>query len=476
MLPSIRNLRAEKPRNRCPITLLIDDPAPCINPLYYFASQVPKNAVDYHYTKRDGKWYFDSDSEFKYPIVDAIEQDFVHEFAHWVSSAEIKGKISVVPYPAGLGRVDRSLTGFPREMVKDFVSTFRSEVTPKFDICPELLTHTRALSLKTGKLMNGISEHDWSQKQDSRTLTKYIEFAFRILSNAGLKPTGVTSPCNFGLYVEGEYAKAILEAAKKVLGLKVVWYFLQVDLESRNVDHRVMYLNRDEGEAVVSLVGSMNDPFRSSQITDLDYASWARETIDPILTKDGKEGRIASQVQCGSYITIMTHWQSLYSNGSRYGLRGIDELVTRINLNLSDKILWMRCSEIADYLACCSTVIFRNRVASDTKQGLKIDISSPFGCKDFTFSFEMDSSSSGIVLNQDGRDNAPIELERVLRPELLKSNSWFAYEKGNGNVVIFVCLSELSRKDEKIVAYGFTKKTTRKVRKQEYISSISLVL
>ncbi len=429
---------------------------------------------------RDGKWYFDSESEFKHPLSETVDQEFVHQFANWVNSAEVKGKISVVPYPAGLGRVDRSLTGYSNEMVNDFLTTVRSKITPKFDVGPELLTHTRALNLKTGKLMNGISEHDWSQKQNSKKLAKYIGFALEILKNAGLNPTGVTSPCNFGIYVEEEYVKAILEASKKVLGLKVVWYFLNVDSESNNVDHRLMYLNREGSDAVISLIGSMNDPLWTSQLTDLDYESWIKERIDPMLAKDGKSGRIVSQVLSGSYVTVVTHWQSLYSNGSRYGLKGLDELVSRINLQLQDKILWMKCSEIADYIACTSSVFFRNRFAlnQDKKEHFIIDISSPFGCKDFTFSLEMDSIPSKISLASDERtnENRLVDLERVDRIEQLKPYSWFALKQETDSVTVYICLGELAKRDEKVVAYGVTKKTKRTVKKLEYFSSIAIVL
>ena len=65
--------------------------------------------------------------------------------------------------------------------------------------------------------MNGISEHDWSQKQNSKKLAKYIGFALEILKNAGLNPTGVTSPCNFGIYVEEEYVKARYSRLRKKL-------------------------------------------------------------------------------------------------------------------------------------------------------------------------------------------------------------------------------------------------------------------
>jgi hypothetical protein len=467
-----RNLRVERPRNRCPITLLIDDSTPIINPLYYFASQVPKNAVDYHYKKSVDKWYFDSDSNLKYPIPDTIDQEFVREFAELVDSNEVRGKISVIPYPGGLGRVDRSLRGFPASLVKDYVLTLRGRVTPKFDVSPEILTHTRAFNMNTKKMLNGISEHDWSQKQNSTTLTRYIAFALKILRRAGFEPNGVTSPCNFGLYVEEEYVKAVLDAVKQVLGLKVAWYFLHVDAESQVVDHRVMYLDRARGEAVVSLVGSMRDPFRSSQFTDMVYDSWVRENIDPILTEDGKNGRIANQIISGGCVTIMTHWQSLYSNQSRMGLKGLEELLTRINQNLNGKILWMKCSEIANYIACSSSVLLRP-VSVDGKS-LKIEIRSPFYCKDFTFSLELDSPPHEIALSGDAKSGGSKILEKVGSSEMLKPDSWFILEKDSVQTKIFVCLGELAESKKTTISYGVAKKTQKTLKKQEYFASVSI--
>ncbi len=462
----------EKPLNRCPITLLIDDPSPCINPLYYFASQVPKDAVDYHYTKKDGKWYFDSDSELKFPIAPEIDQEFVHEFAQWVNSAEVRGKISVVPFPAGLGRVDRKLVGFPQERVKDFVLVFKNQVSKKFDIGPEMLTHTRALNLKTKKLIGSISEHDWSQKQDEESLTNYLSFALQILKAAGLEASGVTSPCNFGMYVEDQYARAVLRAGIPILGKKVLWYFLNVDKDSQIVDHKIMYLDREGGEAVVSLMGSMNDPLWTAQLTDLPYEVWETERINPVLSADGNAGRIADQVRSGSYVTIVTHWQSLYSNGSRYGLRGLGELVSRINKLLGDRVLWMRCADIAQYLACSATVTFGVQITSSERTATRIDLSSPFACKDFTFSLEADEMPSEIVLNLEEAETQ--KLEKVSLPEFLKSNTWCVADLGSSGVKIFVCLSELQEKRGKTIAYGVTKKTKRKVDKIEYNSHLTI--
>jgi hypothetical protein len=471
----VSNFRVENPRCRCPVALLIDDPTPCINPLYYFASQVPKNAVDYHYTRKNGKWYFDSDEQFKHPISENVDRAFVHEFASWVDSTDVKGKISVIPYPAGLGRVDQYLEGFPRTQVRDFVSTVKNNVSSKFDVGSELLTHTRALNLGTRKLMNGISEHDWSQSQNEETLARYISFSLEILKRAGLDPSGVTSPCNFGMYAEEAYVRAILHAARDVLDQKVVWYFLNVDVESRIVDHRLMYLDREAGEAVVTMIASMNDPFWTSQISDLDYESWVKERIDPVLSRDGRSGRIPEQIASGSSVTIVTHWQSLYSNGTRNGLKGLSELVSRINDSFADKIVWMKCTEIADYIACRSSLLFRPH--QSPKGTFEVDISSPFNCRDLTFSFTASQTPRKITLltSTDEENSSEKELTKVDRFELLETGCWLAKEdEANGGRRIFVCLEGLSRKIEKTINYGVTRKTRSKIKKVEFILKMKL--
>ncbi len=467
----MKSIRTERPRNSCPITLIIDDPTPCINPLYYFALQVPKSSTDYHYTKKDGKFYFDSDTRFNFPIAKEVDESFVHEFASWVKSTEVRGKFSLIPFPAGLGRVDKGLGGFPNERVEDFLETVRNVISPKFDICPELLTHTRALDLRTKKLRNGVSEHDWSQKQKSKNLTKYIGFAFEILKNAGLTPSGVTSPCNFGMFVEGNYVTAISDAGREILSSNLIWYFLDVDAQSLNVQHKIMRFDAENGSAIVSIIGSMNDPFWGSQFTSLGFDEWSKEKIDPILCSnvDGSiSGRISDLVNAGSYATIVTHWQSLYSNGSRLGLKSLTELVTRINSLLGEKILWLTCSEIAQYVASTVSAKFRVIADEDNRSSMKIEISSPFDCRDFTFSFGTDMDPIRLILISENNYQER-ELNRVSSTGELRPNSWYLASDGR----TFVCLAGLEKRQRRI-SYGVTKKIKKTMKKNEYCSTISV--
>ena len=390
----IRDVATERPLCRSPVSILVDDPSPGINPLYYFASTVPPASTAYHYVSKGGEWYFDSDLTFSHPISRTVDPSFVTEFAKWVRETKVKGKISVVPYAAGLGRIDGDIEGVPRAQVLAFVRAI-SSIKDKFDVSSELLTHTRAVDLDSMKLME-VSEHDWSQNQTFESLAPYITLSLEMLRKAGLDAGGVTSPVDFGARVEEDYAMAVLQAVKRVKKTRLAWYFLHVDEESLLVPHRLMYLNREAREAVVSIVASVKDPFRSSMLADEPEGEWRERALEPVLSRDGRRGRIARQVAAGSWIALVTHWQSLYSNGTRYGLHAVGELVRRMNSRLGDKIVWMSCSEIAAYVACAAAANIR--VIGD---GASIEVSSPFPCRNLTLSFR--STHPVEKLRHDGK-------------------------------------------------------------------------
>ena len=82
----------EHPNLRVPIPLIVDNPAPCINPLWYFRSQVDRQAAPI------------------YPRT--IPLSFMGSWCQWVSDSGVRGDFTILPFPAGLGRIDRELEGF----------------------------------------------------------------------------------------------------------------------------------------------------------------------------------------------------------------------------------------------------------------------------------------------------------------------------------------------------------------------------
>jgi hypothetical protein len=67
-----------------------------------------------------------------------------------------------------------------------------------------------------------------------------------------------------------------------------------------------------------------------------------------MLTEDGREGDIAKVLRAGGWPILLTHWQSLYSNGLETGLAVLNGIAERIERHLSNQVEWMKCSEIAE--------------------------------------------------------------------------------------------------------------------------------
>jgi hypothetical protein len=53
----------------------------------------------------------------------------------------------------------------------------------------------------------------------------------------------------------------------------------------------------------------------------------------------------------GTPMVIVTHWQSLFSNGRRTGLRILSEVCRRVQGCLGEQVQWTHCSELARIIA-----------------------------------------------------------------------------------------------------------------------------
>src|SRR5437660_404023 len=138
--------RVEHPLLRVPVSLIVDDPAPGYNPGYFH-------------------------SGFRYGPLQ-VPPDLVDRFADLLERTGIRGKFSVIPYPFGLGRVDRAVDGVSDADRTHFLDVVRERIAPFLDITPEALTHWNALDLGTWQLLP-LWEHLWSRNQDRHSLTPY---------------------------------------------------------------------------------------------------------------------------------------------------------------------------------------------------------------------------------------------------------------------------------------------------------------
>ena len=321
-----------------PISIIIDDPAPLIN-VYWW--HVAESQDTDNPTEGSGE-----------SIARAIPVDFLRYFIDLVVHWGIKGKFSVLPYPAGLGPITEGWAGCDESALNTWLDLVRQNITPQMDITPEILTHAKTIDLDSLQLLPE-NERDWSRHQTASTITPYISYALQILHAVGLEATGVTSPWDFGIEVESEYQLAIREAMRQVNKRSQTWYFLHQENEKTEFHSHVVY--RRDNNWQVSLYSQVNDYFWNTMNTRATGTAYVHSVADAYLSADGSSGRLAELFNAGTPIVWCTHWQSLFSNGRMTGLQALDEVCRRIDSLWGADVKWMKCYELAAVIASDNT-------------------------------------------------------------------------------------------------------------------------
>lgn len=308
---------------KVPICLRIDDGAPCIS-VYYTHAKSPFTA--------DGR-----------PILKDVPNDFLDDFCDVTQRLGLKGKLSVVPMPGGLGDISKGLPGYPAEDILQWLETVRSRVTPNFSLSPEMLTHAAYWDLSK-EAPGDLNENDWSQTQTRQTLTPYITRALEILKAAELNITGVSSPWRFGADVQREYELALSDAMEAVFGKKDVWYALGGGDKLPGYSPKV--ITGEDGKRLVHFRSTVSDLLWKTMDSPDTSPEYISSIADQLITADGKSGAILRSLEQDKCIVFLTHWQSMFSNGTRTGLRALELAGERIREHLSDRVEWMTVEQI----------------------------------------------------------------------------------------------------------------------------------
>lgn len=301
-----------------PLALLVDDGCPLIHVYHYHRLETP-GALP---RTRDGR-----------PLVETIPNSFLEAFCAVCERWGMAGKFSIVPAPAGRGDVAHGIEGFPLAETRAWVQTVQQRLGARFDFTPEGITHYLTVDLTDGTLLP-INENDWSQTQTRATLTPYLTRSLELLRAAGVDANGFTSPWVFGLQVEPEYVAAMVAAQRAVYGRADSWYFLHVVSEPEK--QRPWVAHRDARGTLVSIPATIEDHW------------W--ETIDNPNAVPAAIARRAYEetvrvAESGGVPVVLTHWQSLFSNGLRTGLTALDEYGRLIAAD--GRFMWRSCWEMA---------------------------------------------------------------------------------------------------------------------------------
>jgi hypothetical protein len=313
----------ESTPGKIPFSFIIDDGSP-VDPLFY---EIPG---------------------YETPFL--VPHEFTSRVADTMERFELHGKMTLIPMPSCLGRIDQSLKRVPPEHLEGYLKIVRERIAPRFDITPEFLTHLNAYNLKNARYQH-IYEDVWISKAPLDEVIDYFTLAFTIHKNVGINSTGITSPWVSGFDVEKKYAEALSAAQAKVWARDVTWYFLwSVDWKApRSLS--IEFDDSSRQRSVVSVPANAPDVFWSMELPTLEERkTFIKGNIDRLISEDGRTGRIRDLIEGGYPVILLTHWQSLYTQGTALGLEGLETLLARIQKVFGNTMEWVTCSERANRL------------------------------------------------------------------------------------------------------------------------------
>ena len=410
------------PCGRVPLSFIIDDSTCLVNMAHFGIPQFAEVFPDQY--KQDWK---------KLPR--EIPDAFVRKFGQWCHEQGVKGKYSIVPYPACVGWMDRGLPGWSKKELDESLALVRELMMPDWDIHPEMVSHTRVIDTKTGRPYPEATPYfmenwRWTDDKSVDQIADYMSYALRILKNVGLDCEGITTPGGFASRVLPELSQATLESCRDVFGAEIPHYFRHLFTDDQSVAPRVEYASGLDGadpKCVVSIIGCTGDWFGG-------WDGLVPGSVDRFITEDLKGGRLPEVIEKGEPAILVCHWPGIYYNGDEVGFNIFREVVRRVHARY-DALIWMKLSEIARYWAAKELTEVR-------LEGRQVMLQAPFATPRFTLRIRGQVSRSPVV----ERHGVAVTLKKVGQRLWLEDGTWctdddgvtmcFALSKGHSTVVI----------------------------------------
>ncbi len=397
------------PCDRVPVGLIIDD-STCLVNLNRFAVPQFAEALGPNSPHASLPW-----REWPQEIPDS----FVRKFGEWCAEEGVKGKYSIVPYPACVGRIDRILPGWTRRELEQSIDLVRNLMLPNWDIHPEMVTHTRVIDLSTGHPYQDASlkfmeNWDWATGRSTDELASYMAYALSILKNVGLPCEGVTTPGGFASKARPQLAEGTFQAVRDVFQAEIPHYFRDLSSEGTSsvapLVQNVRGLKSNDPQCVVHVRGCTGDW----------TGGWDNQTpegADRFITEDLSAGRMVDVIRRGEPALMVCHWTGIHFNGRELGFDVFREVVRRLKAAF-DNLIWMKLSEVSRYWAA--------RELTETRlDGTSLHLSAPYQCSNFTVQISA-VSAGGPVLRTGSSEQ---KLEKVSQRRNLRAGTWFTDDK-----------------------------------------------
>ena len=407
-LQTAENVEIINPLNRVPVSFIIDDSTSLVNMAYYgipqFGEVFPENY------KQDWR---------KLPR--EIPDSFVLEFIEWCTDHGVKGKYSMVPYPACTGWLHRFIPGWSKQELRDSLRIVRDIVSKDWDIHPEMISHTRVIDIKTGlPFPDATPEYmenwEWSQTKSADELAAYMAYAYRVLEEAGFYCEGLTTPGGFGGRNMDNLALGTLQATREVYGVSTPHFFRNIITEpAKSVAPEIFHVSGLEGsdpQCSVHIIGCTGDWFGG-------WDGLNPGDPDRFITEDLSQGRMVEVIDSGEPAIMVCHWPGIYYNGEKLGFNIFKKVVTRLEQKYPDSLIWMKNSEIARYWAAKVLTKIEERDGN-------IQLKAPFPAEQFTLKVSTQIKEPAILHEGERKP-----LQQISSPQSLSSGTWVRQKEAN---------------------------------------------
>ncbi len=381
------------PRGRVPVSLIIDDSTCLVNLAHFCIPQFHEVFPD----RYQQPWK---------TLPREIPDSFVLEFAAWCREHGVKGKYSVIPYPACVGWLDRDIPGWSKRELDESLKVVRAQLAVDWDFHPEMVSHTWVIDTRTGRSYPERSERTmenwrWTDGKSAAEIADYMSYALRILRNVEVPCEGITTPGGFGNRVLPELARATFESVRDVFRAEIPHYFRHLYTDEHSVAPRVEYASGLDGpdpRCVVSIIGCTGDWFGG-------WDGLEPGSVDRFITEDLKGGRLPEVIARGEPAILVCHWPGIYFNGEKVGFKIFQEVVRRLHAAYDD-LIWMKLSEISRYWAA-------RELTRIEKTGSTVTFKAPFACPGLTV--EVPAGLKPPQLSVEGKSTALAEVKDALK-------------------------------------------------------------
>lgn len=389
------------PQNRVPVSFIIDDSTALVNLAYYGIPQFKEVFPDQY--KQDWR-----------SLPREIPDSFVLKFLEWCDAHGVKGKYSMVPYPACTGWLNRFIPGWTKKELEASIKIVRDLAQPNWDIHSEMISHTRVIDTKTGlpfplATPNFMENWEWSQEKSADELGEYIAYSLQILKDVGLYCEGVTTPGGFGQRNIPNLAKGTQYAVKEVYGGQIAHFFRDLYTEpGKSVQPEIFHakdLGTKDASCSVHIIGCTGDWF----------GGWDGLTPgdpDKFITPDLSKGRMVEVIESGEPAIMVCHWPGIYYNGEELGFNIFKTVVDRLHQRY-DHLTWMKLSEIASYWAA------REHTEIQLTKQKRVEMTASFATANFTIQIPQVYRQPTLVIG-----DKKMALQKVASRDKLQSQSW----------------------------------------------------